>query len=343
MKNLRTKLGLALLSMTVLACGVSKPYNRYLKSFEPLYLSYTEDSTCYSRSIQIKDDLLYTVNSNGFAYSYNLTDQSSKRMNMLPMPELRDFALHNGFLIATQASEQGSILFLDEGTERAEFLSEDSVFWDAIDLNKKGFGLVVGDPVKGRFQVFTTLNGGETWVPDYIGLEAIAGEAAFAASGSIAQVINDSTFYFVSGGMQSRLFKTRDAGMHWESVAIPFEKKESCGAFSMYFKNERFGICVGGDYTKPKVSSQNCFYTMDGGQTWLIPETSPRGYRSHVIEAQNVLYACGTTGIDFSVDFGKNWTPLYGINTFAMTYYKGYVYATTTKGRVLFFKALQVK
>lgn len=341
MKNLTTKIFTFGLSLLLLSCGVTGMTRKYARSFEPLYLNYTSDS-CYSRAIQIKDDILYTVNSNGLAYSYNLTNQESKRLNLLPMPELRDFVLHNGFMIATQASEQGSILFLDEGNERSEFLSKDSIFWDAIEMNKKGFGFVVGDPIKGVFQVFTTLNGGETWRPNFLGLDAVKGEAAFAASGSIAQVINDSTYLFVSGGMQSKLFKTNDFGLHWTSLPIPFEQKESCGPFSMYFKNEKVGICVGGDYSKPKVMHANCFYTLDGGKTWLIPETPPNGYRSHVFEAQNVLYACGTTGIDFSIDFGKNWTKLCSDNTFAMTYYNKYIYATTTNGRVLFFKALKM-
>ena len=77
---------------------------------------------------------------------------------------------------------------------------------------------------------------------------------------------------------------------------------------------------------------------MDGGKTWKAPNTNPRGYRSCVIEHKGVYYACGTTGIDYSLDDGANWKPLTSGKFYSLTVLKKKLYASATEGRVAQFK-----
>jgi hypothetical protein len=60
----------------------------------------------------------------------------------------------------------------------------------------------------------------------------------------------------------------------------------------------------------------------------------PRGYRSCVIEANGVLYTCGTTGIDVSFDKGNEWTAFADGNFFAMCADQDHLYATMNDGQV---------
>jgi len=67
-------------------------------------------------------------------------------------------------------------------------------------------------------------------------------------------------------------------------------------------------VVVGGDFLADTITSQNCAISKDGGNTWLTPATSPHGYRSCVeYITREQLIACGTTGVDISVDGGNNW------------------------------------
>ena len=102
--------------------------------------------------------------------------------------------------------------------------------------------------------------------------------------------------------------------------------------------NEDNGVIVGGDYTKPSNDSVICFYTYDGGNIWQASEIQPLGYRSCVINHNNLLFCCGSNGIDFSIDFGKTWRPFYQGNYFSLTTHKGKLFATTTYGTFHIFK-----
>ena len=68
-------------------------------------------------------------------------------------------------------------------------------------------------------------------------------------------------------------------------------------------------IVVGGDFNADSSIEKNCFYTKDGGKTWLAPVTPTHGYRSCVeFLVNNHAFACGLNGVDHSTDGGKNWT-----------------------------------
>lgn len=186
-------------------------------------------------------------------------------------------------------------------------------FWDAER------GILYGDPVDGQFTVLTTTDGGATWnrVPEEGMPPAIHGEAGFAASGSGIAVGADGLAWFGTGGPQARVFRSADGGNSWTAAKTSLRAGESSmGIFSVAFSGP-YGVIVGGDYTEPEATAGNAGRSKDGGLRWgSNSRSAPTGFRSAVASAPGtdgrVLITVGTSGSDYSLDFGETWTPLSG-------------------------------
>jgi hypothetical protein len=128
------------------------------------------------------------------------------------------------------------------------------------------------------------------------------GEAFFASSGTNLKLAG-KYLIFVSGGLSSRLHYLKE----WHELPL-LQGKESTGANSIAV-NLISGVVVGGDFSKDTVSTGNCVLVdLSKNIQFRLPETGPHGYRSCVIYlTDNVLVACGTSGVDVSKDAGKNW------------------------------------
>src|SRR5581483_9846673 len=88
---------------------------------------------------------------------------------------------------------------------------------------------------------------------------------------------------------------------------------ESAGIFSLAFREDRFGVAVGGDYKKPEATKQTAIYSVDSGKTWIASTTPPHGYRSAVAyDAKTKTWiTVGPSGTDISTDDGRNWHALH--------------------------------
>ncbi len=175
-------------------------------------------------------------------------------------------------------------------------------FFDAIAFWDGKRGLLVGDPVDGRFALFTTDDGGEHW-RRLEGPAAAEKESAFAASGTCLVVRGEREAWFGTSG--ARVFHSTDGGVSWSVAQTPIRHdRSSAGIFSLSFDGQA-GIAVGGDYEKPQEDAHNVAITTDGGQTWTEPVSRPAGYRSGV--SAGPWIAVGTTGSDVSIDRGRTW------------------------------------
>jgi photosystem II stability/assembly factor-like uncharacterized protein len=219
-------------------------------------------------------------------------------------------------------------------------------FFDSFWLNDSG-GMLLGDPVGGKFVVFRTGNGGKSWKREPPEGLALHGRtlAAFAASnGSIAKGNRQFAWGFVTGGKDgavlfNRLSDPEEEGtsgivgqmvrkkVGWKTSQIAVAHgAESSGAFSVAYRypvtigicqeckfedNSRF-IAVGGDYLKPNESTGTAASSTDGGWTWTAATKPPHGFRSSVqwSEALKAWITVGTNGSDVSCDDGKTWQPL---------------------------------
>lgn len=304
---------------------------------------FCDDQSVYARGLLVEGDRVFTGNSDGTLYYFQLAKKTVQMLFRLEnFTEMRDLERSGDFIMGIQSGETGKLVRISNGGDTKIIQPEmwKGIFLDGMDFfGKRGF--MMGDPVDGKFSLFHTNDGGLNWERCEGEVEAIKDEAGFAASGTNVQVLNDSTYIFVSGGQQSRYIKSTDNGKTWTSVVLPYYPGEGSGAFSIHFANDQNGMIVGGDYTNPDLKLNNSFYTLDGGDSWFNPVTPPRGYRSCVFEKNGVFYACGQNGIDFSIDGGINWTGFADGNFFSLGANDTSLIATTTEGRIQLFNLLK--
>ena len=215
-----------------------------------------------------------------------------------------------------------------------KFQNEDKDgFWDALRLWTPTDGFLAGDPVNGNFFLSESSTGlGEAVNGGFIdnalyGVFAKKGEAAFAASNSCIalgplqeQVGTSRDVWLATGGPAgSRVIHYQHFnGGEPERVSVSssdaamFPRTSSGGIFSIQMRDEKHGIAVGGDYTKPNENTGTAAYSPDGGLHWTVATKPPHGYRSSVAwsEARRTWIAAGTNGSDVSRDDGKTWQPL---------------------------------
>jgi Photosynthesis system II assembly factor YCF48 len=266
--------------------------------------------------------------------------------------EHRDFRAIEAFdakeAIIMAVSEPAVILKTRNGGAHWYSVFVDStkgMFLDAMDFSNARCGVVIGDPLNNRAFIALTKDGGESWtVLDSVHATAPPlleqGEGFFAASGTniklISQDPNRPAMYFVSGGMQSRLFLYGPKPVHLPLALI--KGRSSTGAFSLDLYNNKYGVIVGGDYLTDSLNSGNCLlFSQDDSPQIRAPQTPPGGFRSCVAYVSaSRLICCGSSGVDLSSDGGLNWQPLSkeGFNVCRKAKKGSIVYLAGSNGKV---------
>ncbi len=179
------------------------------------------------------------------------------------------------------------------------------VFLDAMDFNKNGKAIIVGDPLEGKEYRLQYDVKHQRAGKINTRLHFKEGEAFFASSGTnIKWIPHTKNYVFVTGGKRSRFFLN---GLWYDLPMI--EEKESTGANSIAVWDKNNMVIVGGDFANDTSTTKNAVITQNAGRTWFQPATPPHGYRSCVeYITKNKLIACGTSGVDISKDGGMNWT-----------------------------------
>jgi photosystem II stability/assembly factor-like uncharacterized protein len=191
-----------------------------------------------------------------------------------------------------------------EHWKRVFYDTSAAMFLDAMEFWNDQSGIVIGDPIDGRFFVARTFDGGETWtpLPEQARPVADSGEACFASSGTNIRALKLSEAVFVSGGQLSHLF------IRNSKIKLPLlQGLESTGANSIAIKNKKQFLVTGGDFNLKDSSTGTVAYTKDAGKTWQLPATTASGYRSCAeYLGKNRWLLCGLNGTDISTDGGKS-------------------------------------
>lgn len=272
----------------------------------------TEGTKTSLRGLSVVNDKIIWVSGSNGTIGKSVDGGENWKWYSVKGFEKRDFRDIEAFDATTAliivVGEPGYILKTSDGGENWKVVYEDhtkGVFLDAMEFWHLHSGIVIGDPIDGKFYILRTFDGGTTWakIPEKNLPLAIEGEALFAASGTNIRKLDNDEACFVTGGKVSRLFWKKDP------ITLPIiQGKESTGANSIAIYKNKYFIVVGGDFNDSKSSEKNCFYTRDGGKTWITPETLPNGYRSCVeFYEKKKAITCGLTGVDYSKDGGKNW------------------------------------
>ena len=261
------------------------------------------------RGLSVVSDKTVWVSGSGGTVGLSLDGGANWNWIIVKGFEKRDFrdieALNDSTAIIMAVDEPAYILKTSDAGNSWKTVytnAEKGMFLDAMDFNGK-HGVVIGDPVKGKFFIAKTNNAGETWqeMPFKNRPVADSGEACFASSGTNVRLLKNNKPVFISGGASSHIFLKNN------KILLPIiQGKESTGANSIAYKNKKMFIVVGGDFNKKNDREKNCFITYNAGKTWSAPVASPLGYRSCIeFIKQNTWITCGLNGIDISLNNGK--------------------------------------
>lgn len=181
------------------------------------------------------------------------------------------------------------------------------VFFDAIAFWDRRHGIVLSDPVEGRFLIFLTDDGGATWRQS--SAPSLPGEGAFAASNSCLVVQATTDVWFGTGGAKvARVFRSRDRGRTWSVAETGIHPgNASSGIFSLAFRDRKHGMAVGGDYANPDGPPlPNALSTSDGGKTWRTAGAAAKYLSSVVFKpGTGQATAAGINGIHAGPDWGQ--------------------------------------
>ncbi|MCB0775395.1 MAG: oxidoreductase, partial [Chitinophagaceae bacterium] len=185
--------------------------------------------------------------------------------------EFRDIEAFNASTAVIMGiAEPAYILRTTDGGDSWEVVYENKtkgMFLDAMEFWNEKAGIIIGDPIDGRFFITRTFDGGRSWqdIPFDKRPVADSGEACFAASGTNIRALDRDEAVFITGGLKSRLYK-RD-----EIIPLPIvQGKQTTGAnsISVWDSNKRNGgkkmIVVGGDFLADSISEKNCFISHNG-------------------------------------------------------------------------------
>jgi photosystem II stability/assembly factor-like uncharacterized protein len=263
----------------------------------------------------------------GGTYARTTDGGRTWRAGVVPGAEKLDFRdvdafdADTAFLLAIGDGEHSRIYRTDDGGQHWALQFQNhrpSAFFDCMAFWNRERGIAISDPVDGRFLIVATDDGGRTWneMPAEGMPSALAGEGAFAASGTCVAVGDASRAWFGTGGPAgARVFRTEDGGRSWQVSPAPLAMGAAAGVFSLTLWGAGEGAAVGGDYKLEKESAGNAALTDDGGASWrAVTESRPAGYRSCVARVPGargpLLIAVGPSGSDYSVDGGRAWTAL---------------------------------
>jgi photosystem II stability/assembly factor-like uncharacterized protein len=270
------------------------------------------------RGLSVVSDKIIWVSGSNATVGRSIDGGKNWTWMTVPGYEKRDFrdieAFDQNTAIIMAIAEPADILKTTDGGKTWRLVYENNtrgMFLDAMEFWNVNSGIVVGDPIDGRFFIARSFDGGDSWheIPPRYMPRADSGEGCFASSGTNVRSLTLDAACFVSGGPRSRIF-IRDT-----VIDLPIlQGKTTTGANSVAVKDNhtRHGghhlIVVGGDFAKDTLQEKNCFLSTNGGKTWIPPSTPPHGYRSCVefIGGHSVL-CCGTSGVDLSTDDGMNW------------------------------------
>ncbi len=270
------------------------------------------------RGLSVVDDKVVWISGSNGTVARSIDGGKTWKWFTVKGFEKRDFRDIEAFDAATAIimaiAEPGVILKTVDGGEHWKTVYENKtagMFMDAMEFWNEQSGIVVGDPINGKFFITRTFDGGDTWqdIPFNKLPVADSGEGCFAASGTNIRALDLDEACFITGGLKAKF--------HWkgDAVTLPvLQGKDAAGAFSIAIrdhekrKKSNYFIVVGGNYAADTITTGNCVITKDGGKTWIAPTTRPHGFRSCVeFITKTKLIACGTSGVDISTDGGMNW------------------------------------
>jgi photosystem II stability/assembly factor-like uncharacterized protein len=191
-------------------------------------------------------------------------------------------------------------------------------FYDCLAMFDARRGLVYGDAVEGELRILRTTDGGEHWSlvnPERLP-PALEGEGGFAASGTCLAIGAQNVAWIGTGNAaRARVLRSADRGWSWMASEAPVVAGEAAGITSIAFRDERFGLVVGGHLGRPDEHTDNVALSADGGVSWTrggklrMPGAA---YGAAWVPGRRLpaAVAVGPGGADWTTDGGQTWQGL---------------------------------
>ena len=237
----------------------------------------------------------------------------------LQFRDVHAISAETAWLLAAGPGEMSRIYRTDDGGRnwRLQWTNDEPAgFYDCLSMFDDRRGLVYGDAIDGELRILRTVDGGENWsrlagerLPP-----ALDGEGGFAASGTCLAIGAQNVAWIGTGNAErARVLRSADRGWSWMASDAPVVGGEAAGITSVTFRDERFGLVVGGHLGQPEEHTANVALTTDGGVTWTAGgrlRMAGAAYGAAWVPGSNppVAVAVGPGGADLTSDGGINWT-----------------------------------
>lgn len=275
------------------------------------------------RAIELYDNKVwYSGTDSKFGFVDLKNNQIQKQIKLSEKKlQFRTLAQNKDAFYAINIESPAHFFRIDKKTLESQIIYTDTiktVFFDALHFVNDDVALAFSDPDESLHLKLKILIPKNNKYFDYNAsfdntpINLNKGEAAFAASNTNFASFGKS-LWLATGGSSSRIFKMNSQGLDTEVFETPFIQGESSqGIYSIDFANEKFGIAVGGDYTKQEANVNNIATTSNGGKTWQIQASGKNaGYTTCVKIKPNSkgkeMISVGDQHISYSSNFGKTW------------------------------------
>ncbi len=182
-------------------------------------------------------------------------------------------------------------------------------FWD------KNNGVAIGDPLGGYYEIYTTTDGGTTWVrtPNTGNQLSCSPAAEWGLTNSFATFAG--TIWF--GTDHGRVFKSTDKGLTWTVATTPFLSTTATQSMisGLAFRDANNGLVAKKNATTTKFDYAA---TTDGGTTWTSVTSTGFNYGGDFcwVPGTSTYVSVGASynpafkGSSMSTDDGATWLPL---------------------------------
>jgi photosystem II stability/assembly factor-like uncharacterized protein len=305
------------------------------------HFDFTEVNTPGKSSLRticaVNEDVVWTSGSQGKVY-VSLDGGGSWDQKSVPECEDTEFRSLHAWdaerALVFDVSPKGRAFLTTDGGETWTLVYKcptEGAFFNSLKFANDKQGIAISDPIDEMVFVIKTEDGGRNWKRLKNLPLAMKGEINFAASNTCIAYLPSGEIFIVTGGTKARVLTSFDHGENWNYIDTPVMTGAAAGLFSVHFTNSAFGVAVGGDYQEPDREGIRAIYTGDGGKQWHEAESKPAAYRSCVVALRDdLIFAVGKTGCDYSGDRGRNWTFIDSV---------GYYAASAVEGKNILFLA----
>lgn len=302
-----------ILSILFLSIGITA-FSQQVESLETIL-----NDKISIRALELYDNKVWYSGTDSKFGFVDLKDYKSQKQIKLSEEKLQFRTLgHNKTTFyAINIESPGRFFAIDKTTLKSQVVFKDTAktaFYDALHFVNDKLAYTFSDADKDQMLKLAVYKEGK-WSMFKNDLKLNEGEAAFAASNTN---ISSSKIYLwiATGGKASRILRMNLKDGKFEIFNTPFVQGESSqGMYSIDFFEDKFGIAVGGDYTKQDANVNNIATTMNAGETWQIQASGQNAGYTTCVKIKpgskgKEIIAVGDKHISYSSDFGKTWTKI---------------------------------